>query len=132
MLADLTGSQLPAGVDPFLHADWTVGVLRDLLVAIAHDLQADPTELHCWVAEKVRRDAAQHRALAERAARELERLRAGRLIPTEPDLNKVIRYETHLHRQLVQTMHELEALQARRRGLPAPLARLDLTGFRRE
>jgi hypothetical protein len=39
-----------------------------------------------------------------------------------------MRYEAHLHRQYIQTLHELEALQARRRGERTPLARLDITG----
>ncbi len=39
-----------------------------------------------------------------------------------------MRYEAHLHRQLLQTMHELEALQARRQGHATPLARLDVAG----
>jgi hypothetical protein len=38
-----------------------------------------------------------------------------------------MRYETHLHRQWVQTLHELEALQQRRKGLPTHLARLDIS-----
>jgi hypothetical protein len=47
-------------------------------------------------------------------------------IPAEV-LERVPRYEAHLHRMLLQTMHELEALQSRRRGEAAPLARLDVT-----
>ena len=46
-----------------------------------------------------------------------------------PELEKVMRYEGHLHRQLLQTLHELEAMQARRAGRPAPLARLDVQGL---
>ncbi len=38
------------------------------------------------------------------------------------------RYEAHLSRQLYKAMHELEALQLRRRGGVAPLARLDVDG----
>jgi len=51
------------------------------------------------------------------------------LLPTESDLQKIARYESHLHRLLTSTLHELEALQARRRGEPAPLARLDVAGL---
>jgi hypothetical protein len=39
-----------------------------------------------------------------------------------------MRYETDLHRIWLQTLHELEALQARRRGQPAPLGRFDFSG----
>ena len=48
------------------------------------------------------------------------------MVISEKMLDKVPRYEAHLHRQFLQTMHELEALQARRRGEQAPLARLDV------
>jgi hypothetical protein len=53
---------------------------------------------------------------------------AVRILPEASDIDKLIRYETHLHRQYVQTSNHLEALQARRRGEPTPLARLDITG----
>jgi hypothetical protein len=57
---------------------------------------------------------------------EIERCVLESLIPPERDLNKIVRYETHLNRQLYQARHELEALQDRRKGRDAPLARLDL------
>ena len=38
------------------------------------------------------------------------------------------RYEAHTSRQLFATLHELEALQERRHGRPAPLARVDVSG----
>jgi hypothetical protein len=58
----------------------------------------------------------------------LRRRRSARMVPQGQTLERVLRYEAHLHRQLVQTMHELEALQARRQGQSAPLARLDVAG----
>lgn len=51
-----------------------------------------------------------------------------RMVPDPDTLNVITRYETHLHRQLLQTLHELEAMQDRRRGERSPLARLDITG----
>ena len=42
-------------------------------------------------------------------------------------LDNIMRYEAHLHRQCLQTLHELEALQARRRGETPHLARLDVS-----
>lgn len=50
-------------------------------------------------------------------------------LPPADKLDKVVRHEAHLGRQLFQTLHELEALQARRRGERAPLARLDIHGL---
>ena len=51
-----------------------------------------------------------------------------RLLPSSDVIAKVTRYEAHLHRTYIQTLHELEALQARRRGERVPLARLDISG----
>ncbi len=44
----------------------------------------------------------------------------------ESHLSLIQRYEAHLHRLFVRDLHELEALQARRRGEPTPLARIDV------
>jgi hypothetical protein len=52
-----------------------------------------------------------------------------RLLPDEKTLEKVARYEAHLSRGLFKALHELEALQARRTGGAAPLARLDVDGL---
>lgn len=57
---------------------------------------------------------------------ELQQDRERRIIPWKDTLEKVMRYESQLQRQLLQTHHELEAVQARRRGEPAHLARLDI------
>ena len=49
---------------------------------------------------------------------------AARPVGNSPDpasFERIARTEAHLHRQLVQTLHELEALQARRRGERVPL-----------
>ena len=41
-------------------------------------------------------------------------------------IEKVERYEAHLHRMFLRDLHELEAAQARRLGNPAPLARIEI------
>jgi hypothetical protein len=57
----------------------------------------------------------------------IEQLISARLLPTKEVTERVMRSEAHLHRLWVQTHHELEALQARRKGTrPSPLARLDV------
>ena len=50
-----------------------------------------------------------------------------RLIPTGWFLPTITRYESHLHRLMVQTLHELEAIQTRSKGGTTPLARLDIS-----
>jgi hypothetical protein len=84
-------------------------------------------------------------ALAERAASALWRLRrvtayeeaaiaerqdletaSARLLPHPLDIDKIIRFEAHLTRQLYQALHELESIQAQRRGQRTPLLRVDV------
>ena len=52
-----------------------------------------------------------------------------RFLPDETTLEKIMRCEAYLFRQLYQAMHELEALQTKRSGGAAPLARLDVQGL---
>jgi hypothetical protein len=85
------------------------------------------------------------RALAERVASAVWRLRrvrayeeatiaerqhlevaSARLLPHPDEIDKIIRYEAHLGRQLYQALHELEAMRAARRGQPTPLVRVDV------
>lgn len=51
-----------------------------------------------------------------------------RLVPSPDVVAKIARFEAHLHRMYIQTLHELEALQARRNGERVPLTRLDISG----
>jgi hypothetical protein len=62
---------------------------------------------------------------------DLEQMSRERLLPDERILEKVARYEAHLFRGLYTALHELEALQVRRTGGAAPLARLDVDGLGR-
>ncbi len=50
---------------------------------------------------------------------------ASRVLPAL-HLETIRRHEAHVHKQWIQTLHEREALQARRRGEQTHLARLDI------
>jgi hypothetical protein len=107
----------------------TIAALRACIDAIA---RAAKTEAATLIAGAVyhyecETRAAQYR-LAE-AEKTIGRWREARAILEGAELEKVMRYEGHLHRQLLQTLHELEAMQARRAGQVAPLARLDVQGL---
>ena len=69
-------------------------------------------------------------AYEEAAVAERQHLPAAsaRLLPHPNDIDKIIRYEAHLSRQLYQALHELEAMRAARRGQAAPLVRVDVQG----
>jgi len=59
----------------------------------------------------------------------IDQLVSRRLLPSRDPMERIMRYEGHLHRQFIQTIRELEATQARRKGdRPSPLARLDVSG----
>jgi hypothetical protein len=93
--------------------------------AIIHEVA--PTN-NWWKAEEDRR-RREGLAAGERFQPKDEWLRQHaypRMIPNDAISGRVMRYESHLHRQLLQTMHELEARQDRRKGKATPLARLDM------
>ena len=126
--------------DAFLEdLDLTVGRLRELVGWLAVEAGDKPDggtvdgsvigpgeavmeALHT----SARYDAAVKATKAEKAEAELLAERRDRILPDRADLEKIARYEAHLSRQMYQALHELEALQARRTGKGAPLARLDV------
>ena len=63
-------------------------------------------------------------AVSSATSRYLETLPV--LLPDDSALEKIMRYEAHLSRLLKHALHELEALQDRRRGTATPLARIDI------
>jgi hypothetical protein len=111
------------------YAGWTAGAVRAGIEAIATATDEDPEELLEVATDAARRSIIGKEQAADQVERDLERMSRERLLPDEKTLEKVQRYEAHLSRGLFQAMHELEALQARRTGSAAPLARLDVDGL---
>jgi hypothetical protein len=105
---------------------WTAGKVWAGIEAIAAGTGEDPDELLEYATDGVRRDVIGKEQAAEQVAKDLERMSRERVLPRIEILEKVARYEAHLQRGLYKAMHELEALQARRQGGSAPLARLDV------
>jgi hypothetical protein len=108
---------------------WTAGLVRAVIEAVARATDEEPEEL----LEAATRDA---RFKVERTTREVEKVERDlsnmareRLLPDGKTLEKVARYEAHLSRLFHKALHELEALQVRRAGGAAPLARLDVDGL---
>lgn len=104
-----------------------VGVLESLApVGHLETVLAERVALLLW---RLNRVAAYERAqLAEARTLVEDGQRPVHLLPAH-QVDKVIRFEAHLSRQLYQAMHELEALQKGRRGEPTPLARVDVRGL---
>lgn len=111
---------------------WTAGAVRAGIEALARATDGDPDELLKVATSEAKRDIIGKEQAAEQVARDLERMSRERLLPDVKILEKVARYEAHLSRLLYKAMHELEALQTRRVGGTAPLARLDVDGLTRE
>ena len=74
-------------------------------------------------------DATSAKHEAERVEAELSNMRRERLLSEEKTLEKGSHYEAHISRLLFKSLHKLEALQVRRSGGTAPLARLDVDGL---
>ena len=50
------------------------------------------------------------------------------ILPGEQDAQRIQRYESHLHRMFMQTLHELQRVRGVRLGQPSPMsAALDVT-----
>jgi hypothetical protein len=108
---------------------WTVSLVRECISAIASAAKEDQQELIEAATERARLDIISAKAAAARVEQDLARMSRERLLPYEKTLEKVVRYEARLSRGLYKALHELEALQVRRSGGAAPLARLDVDGL---
>ncbi len=108
---------------------WTVSLVRECISAIASAAKEEQEELVEAATERARLDIISAKAATERVEQDLARMSRERPLPDDKTLEKVARYEAHLSRLLHKTLHELEALQTRRSGGSAPLARLDVDGL---
>jgi hypothetical protein len=141
LLADSLQERLPGLPDDTYLGDveWRVGRLRELIKWLAKEAGVKPEiqkvdgspvspqeQLMERLRIETRYDLASKEGKAEEVQAQLLTARRGRILPSEEDLQKIARYEAHLSRQMYQALHELEALQRRRSGGEAPLARVDV------
>jgi hypothetical protein len=103
--------------------------VRAVVEAIAKATDEVPEELLDAATRDARFKMERTKREAEKVERDLRNMARERLLPTEKTLEKVARYEAHLSRGLYKALHELEALQTKRQGGSAPLARLDVDGL---
>jgi hypothetical protein len=80
--------------------------------AISHYLNAVPADYR----RKRLAEGATVEEVTEEAMEEMDRMLSARLLPGSGTLDKVLRYETHLHRFLMQTIHQLLILQSLRQS----------------
>jgi hypothetical protein len=78
--------------------------------------------------EEVKRLQREAKDLRRRVLAKEDRLRQQRMLADANTLDRVLRYESHVSRQMLQALHTLERLQAARVGEPVPPpAALDVT-----
>jgi hypothetical protein len=118
---------------------WTADLVRSGWRAIARAAGVSPEALLAQAAVALQQSAVEARRRAERLGEAVNRLRGqlaareqlrrqARYLPDEATVNKLTRYEAHLGRQLLQSLHTLERLQAARAGIAVvPPAALDVT-----
>jgi hypothetical protein len=128
------------GLDSAFQWDgWTAGLVRKTVAYFAGRHGLTPEELLQSVQrkeeealEEPKSEVRQLERDAKKLRREVkadeDRLRRRRMLPDDKSLDKVVRYESHLNRQMLQALHTLERLQATRAGrdVPPPAA-LDVT-----
>jgi hypothetical protein len=126
--------------ESFDRVPWTAGLVRRGLAVIAGHARYPPERMaDRWLrelqehrdglSEKVAELAAEVKALERRRRVLVVRKQAGLTLPAAEAEGKVLRYEGHLSRQLFQTLHELERLQAGRAGRPVvPPPAVDVGG----
>ena len=118
---------------------WTAGMIRRGLALFAQAGRIKPEKLLGRVRADFIREGdeaaarigplqAQARDLRRRAQEQEVHERGRRMLPKDVILEKIIRYEAHLGRQLQTALHTLERLQAGRAGAAVlPPAVLDVT-----
>lgn len=90
---------------------WTVGLLRHVVAAMATTAGRDPDDLLAATLATARRNLAGWKVHVRHLDARAGDLRRERLLPDPAQLDRVIRYEHHLNRQLTQTLAHLRQLQ---------------------
>jgi hypothetical protein len=129
LLESVSVSGLPDSDSWVGYEGWTAGTVRAVIEKIAQATGEEPEELLEAATRRARWKAERTKLEAEKVERDLRNMVRERLLPDDKTLEKVARYEAHLSRLFHKALHELEAMQARRSGGVAPLARLDVDGL---
>jgi hypothetical protein len=131
LLGSVSVSGLPDSDSWEGYKGWTAGLVRAVIEKVAQATDEEPEELLEAAIRSAKWKAERSKFEAEKVERDLRNMARERLLPDETTLQKVARYEAHLSRLFHKALHELEALQVRRAGGAAPLARLDVDGLAR-
>jgi hypothetical protein len=135
----LTRLGVPTEDDPWGWEGWTAGMVRQAVALMATAYKMANEKLWARLVEAGHREVGENRERVQKIEEEVkvlrrrvrtieERKRQANILPDENTLNKVLRYESHVSRQMLQALHTLERLQAARAGadFPPPAA-VDVT-----
>ena len=104
-----------------LFPDWTVERLRRMVHAIETGSGHAPGSLLTPALVNARRAYATSTVAVRHVDRRAHQLRRERILPAPDQLNRVIRYESHLTHQLDQTIRHLRQLQNNRPVYSSPI-----------
>jgi hypothetical protein len=107
-------SVLPVGTSWRTHDEWTVGQVRAVAEQLAARSVWTPENLTARALATNEDEATRVRKTLEKIDQYASRLARLRSAPEPSTAEHLIRYESHLSRQLFQALHELQRLQAAR------------------
>ncbi len=127
VLTDLPGMPPPEHLASE-HA-WDAARLRSVLGEIAARRSVGLPELTDATAARLEERLRQRQREVIATRDELDRMGRERSLPGAQELKSIARYEAHLDRQYYRALHELQELQARRRGDPPLRAQVEVHGL---
>ncbi len=108
---------------------WDATRLRSVLGEVAARLSIGLPELIAATAARLDDGISRRERDVAFTGDELDRMGRERSLPGAKELKSIARYETHLDRQYYRALHELQELQARRRGDPPLRAQVEVHGL---
>lgn len=92
--------------------------------------EGEPTTVKKFVDETIQLILEENRRLtdllSEETSKDVMYNSHASVIPSQIELDRTIRYETHISRDFDRTLSQLLRVQHERRGLPTPTIRVDL------
>ena len=105
---------VPDDLEYNLVPDWTVDRLLRFIAAIASANTRDSIELRAAALAEAQHQLNAERVTCRRLTRQVRDLRNQRILPEPQNIDRVVRYETHLMRQFTQTLGHFKQLQQQR------------------
>jgi hypothetical protein len=102
---------------------WTAGGFREAIAVLAEQTGLKPEQLLAWAegiphlgVKEAEREAEWDKLEVSGCPAERERVWGKRILPDEKAIERIVRYEAHLGRELNRTLEQLKALQITRKA----------------